>query len=133
MESSQLGAWRSLVVAANLNQAASTYDLCTATGDVVVDPGASSFYEDVAAAAPLTSVAIQTNSTTANILMTTTEGAVGNLVAQASLKPANTHPFILRSGKKIQYVIAGGAGGAGAQMTVEVRYRPLGAGSGVIA
>jgi hypothetical protein len=55
------------------------------------------------------------------------------LVAQATLSPANVKPFILRSGKLLQYIIAGGVGGTGSQITVEIMYKPLGAGSGVLS
>jgi hypothetical protein len=133
VESSQLGQWRSLVATINLNQTNATYTLATATGDVVIDPRQCSWYVDVAAAAPLTSVSIVTNSTTVNTLLTVAEGVVANLVAQATLSPANVKPFILRSGKLLQYIIAGGVGGTGSQITVEIMYKPLGAGSGVLS
>ena len=132
MESSQLGQWRSKVCALNLHQTNATYDLVTAVGDVVIDPRQCSWYVDGAAAGPLTSVSVVSNATTVNTLLTAAEGAVGNLLAQATLSPANVKPFILRSGQKLQYVIAGGDGGVGAQATVELIYKPLGAGSGVI-
>ena len=133
METSQLGAWRSLVVAMNLHQTNATYTLATATGDVVIDPTSSPFYVDSAAAAPLTSVAVVSNQTNPVTMLTTAEGAVANLIAQKTLAHAYATPFILRSGQLLQYVIAGGDWGVGAQVTVEIRYRPLGAGSGTLA
>lgn len=89
------------VFTASLAQAAATYDLFTATGDVMIKRIA--FYND-AAAAGLVSAAIATNDTVpvaylAAVLLAALTGGL-NLTAFAG-------PSYLKSTKKAQYTIVG--------------------------
>lgn len=116
----------------SLNQAANTYDLFTASGDVLIQN--MSVYCTAAAGGALTSVSIQTNQTTPYVFMTTGEGAVGSLLAQANITMAkqatNLKPQI-RSGQKIQATIAGGASATGT-LKVVVQWYPLPGGNGML-
>lgn len=94
----------------NLAQAANTYDACTASNDLMV-LGVNFYVSTVGAA--FTSVAVQSNQTTAFTLMTSVEGAVANLLDQSHPTcTAQTYvaPWSLRLGQKIQYTIVGGVG-----------------------
>ena len=104
----------------NIAQAANTYDITTATGDVMIER----FYVYVATAgATMTSVSIQTNDTTPFYLLSAVEGAVANIVAGSNINPANkNYSFKLTSGKKLQFTIVG-ATGTGELRLVAV-YRP---------
>lgn len=112
-------------VAVNEAQAAGTYTLLTATGDVLVT--VNRFYQ-ITAGATFTSISIQTNDTTAFSLMTSTEGLIANLTASKNITTANiTTPFLLKSGKLIQLTIAGSTGtGTG---TLGLQYVPITSGS----
>lgn len=112
-------------VAVNEAQAAGTYTLLTATGDVLVT--ANRFYQ-ITAGATFTSLAIQTNDTTAFALMTSTEGLVTNLTAAKNITTANVgSPFLLRSGQTITMILAGSTGtGTG---TLGIQYVPLTSGA----
>lgn len=109
---------------ANLAQAAATYDLCTASGDVLIED--VQFYVSTVGAT-FTSVAFQTNDTTLLQLLTAVEGAVASLLAQKTLRPAEKQQFQLRSGKKIQYTIVGATGTG--EIRATVRFRPISAGA----
>lgn len=119
---------------ANLNQAAAAYDLTGAAtgGDVMIFPALSAYYVDTTAVAPLTSVKIHTDATTPSIMLTTTEGDVAKLLTGVNLTAAWVQPIVLKSGGKIKFTIAGGAGGAGAQMTVTLAFRPASSLGGTI-
>lgn len=104
----------------NLAQAAATYDLFTASGDVAIED--ISYYVSTVGAT-FTSVAVQTNDTTVLALVSAVEGAVANILAGKTLRPAAAQSFQLRSGKKVQYVIVG-VTGTGAIKAV-VRFRPI--------
>lgn len=112
-------------VSFSLNQAAATYTLFTASGDVLIED--ISVYCTAAAAGPLTSVSIQTNQTTPRVFLTVAEGGVGNLLAQATIAMAERATRVntqLRSGQLIQAVIAGGASATGV-LQIVVKWRPL--------
>ena len=100
----------------NIAQAANTYDITTATGDVMIER----FYVYVATAgATMTSVSIQTNDTTPFVLLSAVEWAVANLVAGANLNPANkNNVFKLATGKKLQFTIVGATGTGSLQLWV---------------
>ncbi len=102
----------------NLAQAAATYDLCTASGGDVIVWGADVYCTVVGAT--WTSVTIQTNDTTAFTIMNATQGAVANFTAlkNVALTWAQADKFLLRSGKKIQYTIAGSTGTGSAVVTI---------------
>lgn len=112
-------------VAVNEAQAAGTTTLLTATGDVLVT--VNRFYQ-ITAGATFTSLAIQTNDTTAFALMTSTEGLVANLTAAKNITTANvTSPFLLKSGKAIQMTLVGATGtGTG---TLSLQYVPVTSGA----
>ena len=114
---------------ANLTQVAATYDLCTATGgDVMIDVYNLAFYM-ATAGATFTSVSVQSNQTAPFVLLSSAEGAVANLTAQKHV--VRTIPssagFILKSGQKIQYTIAGPTGSG--SMEVSLSFKPLSLGA----
>lgn len=112
---------------ANLAQAAGTYDLATAAGDVLINLSDVAIYV-ATAGATLTSVAIVTNQTNATTILSAAEGAVANLVAQKNLVRAVACPsIVLKSGQKIQYTIVGATGSGSLQVTIP--YIPLSAGA----
>lgn len=105
--------------------AAATIDVCTANGDVLISRW--SLYVSTAGVAPLESVSLQTDQTTAVELLSAVEGAVGNLTAEALLFPAfsATLPLQLRDTQKIQATITGDAGTGELKMVIE--WRPISA------
>lgn len=111
---------------ANLGQAAATYDLVTASGDVMITKIV--LYLTVAGVG-LASVALATNQTVPFAILSAADGAVANLLLGKVLPTTWTQgqPFVLRSGQKIQYAIVG-AGAAGT-MKVDVTYLPVTAGA----
>ena len=109
---------------ANLAQAAATYDLATATGGAVLVTRVVVYVS--VAGATFTSVAIQTNTTTAVTFLTSGEGAVANVTADKTLKDSASAAY-LASGKKIQFTLVG-ATGTGTLLVV-VEYTPLAAGA----
>lgn len=104
---------------ANLNQAAATYDLATAASDLVV-VGACLYM--ATAAAGLTSVAIQTDTTTNYQILSAADGALVNLTGGKVIATTWTQgqPFYLPSGKKVQYTIVGTS--SGGSMVVSLLY-----------
>lgn len=96
---------------ANLAQAAGTYDLCQASGSDVYVVGMSVYVQT--AGATFTSVAIQTNQTTPQVLLSSSDGAVANLTAQKQLFNSiggwsqSGGPVLLRDGQKIQFTLVG--------------------------
>lgn len=107
---------------ANLAQAAATYDLCTASGDLFI------FKMGIYVAtvgATFTSVAIQSNQTTAFVILNAADGAVANVQAQRSMPTTWTQasPWSLRSGQKIQFTLVGATGTG--SLRVQVQYLPL--------
>lgn len=113
---------------ANLAQAAATYDLCTASGDIFVQR--IGIYV-ATAGATFTSVTLQSNQTTAFTILNVIDGAVANLVAQKSLATtwSQAFPWSLRSGQKIQYTIAGSTGTG--SLRVQIWYAPISGGAGL--
>jgi hypothetical protein len=113
----------------NLAQATATYDAAIAVGDVLIT--GYTFYVSTAAGGGFTSVAVQTNQTTALVMMTAAEGAAANLLAQSHPAVANDKtykPWTLKSGQKIQYAIIAGGGPTG-EMRLILNYRPISAGA----
>lgn len=109
---------------ANLAQAAGTYDLCTAAGDVLIYPAMLAIYVTTAGAT-FTSVAIQTNQTNPTNILTAGEGAVANLTAQKNVAHAipTSQAILLKSGQKLRYTIVG-ATGTGA-LEVAIPFMPM--------
>ncbi len=103
----------------NLNQVAGTYDLVTASGDVLIV--GLSLYVSVAGVG-FTSVSLQTNQTNATTLLSAAEGVVANVVVEKNMAFAfAAFPVQLRSGQKIQYTIVGD--GAAGEISVVFVYR----------
>lgn len=99
---------------ANLAQNAATYDLATASADVVIK-SITTFVST--AATGLTSITLQSNNTTSDVVLAST--LLASLTIGKNLTPVSL-PFVLPSTKKIQYTIVGN-GSAGA-LTVIVEY-----------
>lgn len=116
---------------ANLAQAAATYDLCTASGDVLIDLYNLGVYV-ATAGATLTSVSIQTNQTNATTILSAVEGAVANLIAQKNIVRAIPviGGLVLKSGQKIQFTILGATGTG--SLSVIIPYSPITAGATLI-
>lgn len=95
----------------NAIQAAATYDLATATGGDIYIKSAKVYVGT--AVTNLTSLSIQTNSTTVFSIMTSTEGLLAGLTADKMVTTVFSGPLFLASTKKIQYTIAGTTPGAG--------------------
>lgn len=106
-------------------QPAGTYDLCTASGDIDIE--AVDIYIQ-ASITGLTSVSVQTNDTSIVQILSALEGLLTNLTGGKNLK-SFTNRFLLASGKKIQYTIAGT--GSGGSMKVAVRYMRGAAGADI--
>lgn len=113
----------------NVQQAAATYDLCTATGGDIYIKSAKVYVGT--ATITLTSVAIQTNMTTATTIMSAVEGAVANLTGDKMIVTAFTGPLFLSSGKKIQFSIVGVTSAQGT-MKLAVEYSRLSAGADLV-
>ena len=106
----------------DLQQAAATYDLFTATdGNVLVEKVVFTLPNvDCSDDANITSISIVTDEGVPRTLVTTTQGAKANLVANASFSYST--PFTLPITKKIQLVIAGGASDAPTVCTCTAKY-----------
>jgi hypothetical protein len=102
----------------NLAQAAATYDLCTASGGDVLVWAVNCHCTVVGAT--WTSVTIQSNATTNFVVMNATQGARANFTAgkDVALTWTQVEKFLVRSGNKIQYTIAGSTGTGSAVVTV---------------
>ena len=109
----------------DLQQAANTYDLFTATGANVLIENFTFTLPNVNCAddATITSISIVTDETVVRTLVTTTQGAKANLTANASF--AYSTPFTLPVGKKIRLTIAGGASDAPTVCTATVKYQSI--------
>lgn len=112
----------------NLQQAAATYDLFTGTAQsVIID---SLLFRlpnvDVSNDVTITSISIQTNDTTSQVIISATNGAKANLTANAQINWIGA--LLLIATKKIQLTIAGGAADASTVCDVIVSYRPVVAG-----
>lgn len=107
---------------ANLAQAAGTYDLATVnnTGGIVI-VGVDIYV--LTAGATLTSVSIQTDDTTPEIILSALEGALANLTVGKNVVKAFSKSIYLHVAKKIQYTIVGATGSG--SLRVVVRYRPI--------
>jgi len=107
----------------DLNQAANTYDLYTATGGTIfvqsfsfTMPSAPDVTDDAA----ITSISIQSDTAVPVVLLSSAAGVKANLIADTVF--SYTTPFNLPATKKIQITIAGGAADAGTVCAVSVKY-----------
>jgi hypothetical protein len=109
----------------NLQQAANTYDLFTATGGGVYVEYFSITLPNVNVSddVNITSIAVVTDTTTILTLLSAANGAKANLVANAAFSYAL--PFALPVGKKIRLTIAGGAADASTLCVTSCRYRSI--------
>lgn len=111
----------------DLSQAANTYDLFTASGDIM---SLGTAIISLAAATTFTSVEVSVNFSTAFVILTTANGARANWTSGAAMTTTlgvNQKGLYIPSGKKVQYTIAGSTGtGSGRMVCV---YRPLSAGA----
>lgn len=109
----------------SLGQASGTYDICTASGDLLIDM--ANVY--VATGALLvTSVAIRTNQSTPTDMMSAVEGALANLLSQRNMVLASaTRPIYLASGQKLVMVLVGLTGSG--SLKLNLRYYPVTAGA----
>lgn len=99
-----------------LNQNAGTYDLTTSTGGDILIKSVTTFV--VTAGTGLTSVAIQTNNTSTDIIMSGAAGLLTNLTGGKNITAILT-PIVLPSTKKIQYTIVGNGTGGTLMLMVE--------------
>jgi hypothetical protein len=109
----------------NLQQAANTYDLFTATGGTVYVTKFNITLPNVNCAddANITSLSVVTDTGTVITLLSTGAGAKANLTANASFTYST--PFWLPTGKKIRGVIAGGAADASTLCTTLAKYQAV--------
>jgi hypothetical protein len=107
----------------DLNQIAANYDLFTGTTQVVILESLIIAMPNAIAGGALTSISIQTNDATPQVLIDNIQGAVANLTAENQL----TWQGVCRIGvgKKIQLTINGGATGAGYVCNVNVESRAV--------
>lgn len=110
-------------------QAAATYDVCTATGGDIYIRSAKVYVGT--AVTNLTSLSIQTNSTTVFSIMTSTEGLLAGLTADKQITTAFAGSLFIASSKKIQFTIIGTTPGAGT-MKLVVEYMRLSAGADLV-
>lgn len=109
----------------DLNQAAATYDLFTATTQDVVVEKLVLRMPNSALAAPFTYLTIQTDDTTPIIIFDATAGAVANLTAEAQLAWTGAILLDAGTGAKIRLTIAVAFGGAATVADVIAEYRAV--------
>lgn len=107
----------------DLNQVIGTYDLFTGTNQDVQVESLVLRTPNIVAGGALTSISIQTDDATPQIFISSAAGAVANLTAEAQLT-ADT-PIMIKTGKKIQLTIAGGAHGVAYVCDVVVNYKAI--------
>jgi len=112
----------------DLRQAAASYDLFTCTTqDVILEKLVIRLPNiNVADDATITSISIQTDDTTAQVLISAVTGAKANLTAEAQL--GWTGVALIKVGTKIQVTIAGGAADASTVCDVVAECRAVVAG-----
>jgi hypothetical protein len=106
----------------DLQQAAGTYTLYTATGGTVYIESFTLTLPNVDCSddVNITSISVVNDMPTVVTLISATQGAKANLTANASFSYST--PFALTVGKKINLIIAGGAADAATVCTVSCRY-----------
>lgn len=118
-------------VTLDLSQVAGTYDAITADGDILIE-GYNVYVST--AGATFNYVSIQTDDTTPLVLLSSADGAVGNLTEGAqsfsSMVPIKFAGFRLSDGKKIQYTIDGSTGTGAIKLTV--KYKQVSSGSELV-
>ncbi len=112
----------------DLEQAAASYDLFTGTAqDVILEELVIRLPNvDVSDDAALTSISIQTDDVTPQVIISAADGAKANLTAEAQLYW--TAAMLIKVGTKIQLTIAGGAADAATVCDVVAKCRAVVAG-----
>ena len=96
----------------DLNQVIGTYDLFTGTTQDVLLESILIRMPNIVAGGAITSISIQTDDATPQVLLSAADGAVANLTAEAQLAWQNFNaPILIKVGTKVQLTIAGGAHG----------------------
>ena len=95
----------------DLNQVAGTYDLFTGTTQDVVLEKLVIRMPNIAAGGAITSISIQTDDTTPQVIISAADGVVANLTAEAQLAWTGAILIDAGTGAKIRLTIAGGAHG----------------------
>ncbi len=110
----------------DLNQVAGTYDLFTGTTQDVLLESLLIRMPNIIAGGAITSISIQTNDATSQVLISAADGAVANLTAEAQLAWQNFNaPVLVKVGKKVQLTIAGGAHGSAYVCDVVAKVRAV--------
>lgn len=110
----------------DLDQVAGTYDLFTGTTQDVLLESLLIRMPNIVAGGAITSISIQADDTTPQVLISAADGAVANLTAEVQLAWQNyCAPVLIKVGTKIQLTIAGGAHGSSYVCEVIVKVRAI--------
>lgn len=104
----------------DLNQIAASYDLFLGTTKPCLLKSLSIKQPTTVTAGALTSISIQTDDATPGVIISSADGAVGNLLTESEL--VWTGAMRIETGTKIQLTIAGGATGVGQICKIAVEY-----------
>lgn len=127
VDSKVLGRARLSPTTIDLNQAANTYDLFTGTTQAVILDFLVLTVPNGGVAGAVTSISVQTNDATPQIIIDAASGAVVNLTTENQLgwSATTSNPIYIAVGKKIQLTIAGGAAGVAKVCNVVAVYRSI--------
>ena len=110
----------------DLNQVIGTYDLFTGTTQDVLLESLLIRMPNLVAGGALTSISIQTDDATPQVLLSAADGIVANLTAEAQLAWQNFNaPVLIKAGTKVQLIIAGGAHGVAYVCDVVAKVRAV--------
>lgn len=107
----------------DLNQAVGSYDLFLGTTKPCLLKSFSIKQPTTVTAGALTSISIQTDDATPGTIISSTDGAVGNLLTESEL--SWTGVMRIETGTKIQLTIAGGATGVGQICDIVAEYAAI--------
>jgi len=111
----------------SLNQAASTYDVMTATSQALfIDAVTVSIPDDLHSVASFTGISVQTDDVSPIVLFSSTAGAKANLTG--NFYSVYRGPSVTAATKKVQLTIIGATAGTGTIADITVLWRPLVAG-----
>lgn len=111
----------------SLNQAASTYDVMTATTqNLFIDAVIVHVPDDLSAVATFTGISVQTDDGSPIVLLSGTDGAKAKLTG--NFYSVYRGPTVTVATKKIQLTIGGATAGSGKVADITVVWRPLVAG-----
>jgi hypothetical protein len=124
---------RTLQQTFDLNNVEDVYDLFGCVGQDVIIEGLVIKMPNEAAGGSLTGISIQTDDVTPFEFISSAEGAVGNLTAEAEIPwQSNGKTVVLSADKKIQLTVAGGAHGSEYLTKTTVNWRPVKSGGCLI-